>query len=94
MDNITATTLAHTGRFAAERSRSIGAYIGKEPLLGFIHPFFAVNILTVLLVALIFYWLVKSSQKKQEPLEVIKRRYALGEIDREAYLVMRKDLSD
>jgi uncharacterized membrane protein len=51
----------------------------------------------LILVGVFIYFMVKSDKsgfKPQEPsaLDVVNRRYAKGEIDRETYLELRKDL--
>ncbi|MGH0053175.1 MAG: SHOCT domain-containing protein [Sphaerochaetaceae bacterium] len=51
----------------------------------------------LLLIGVGVYYLVKTERfgtKSQEPsaLDVVNRRYAKGEIDRETYLELRKDL--
>ncbi|MFH0863276.1 MAG: hypothetical protein V1875_09665 [Candidatus Altiarchaeota archaeon] len=88
----------------------IGQRIGRDETVrhfsGYYDPLFGVipmpliwNLLTVTLVALIFWWLLKGSQKKahtafETPLNLLKRRYASGEIDRKTFLQMREDLAD
>lgn len=53
--------------------------------------------LTLLFLGVIIYLLVKPEKSKrvnrEEPLEILKRRYALGEINQEEFLRMKKDLS-
>ncbi len=82
--------IEHGGR---EMRNSV--FFGREPLLGFIPPFMVWNLVIVVLVGLIFYWLLKSSQRSSDtPLDVLKKRYVSGEIDREAFEQMKKDISD
>ncbi|HHQ45175.1 MAG TPA: SHOCT domain-containing protein [Candidatus Altiarchaeales archaeon] len=67
---------------------------GREPLFGFIPSFVAWNIVILLVVVLIFWWLLRSSHKNETALEVLKKRYVSGEIDRETYIQLKKDISD
>ena len=72
-----------------------GMFIGSDPLFGVVPMFIIWNIFVILLVAAIFYWLIRSAKKPTEkPLDVLKRRYAAGEIDKETFLSMKKDLAD
>ena len=65
-----------------------------EPLFGFVPMPMVWNFVAVLLVALIFWWLIRSSQKGGEtPLDLLNRRYVSGEIDRKTYLQMKEDIS-
>ena len=51
------------------------------------------NIIVAALVVLIFIWLVKTSKtSKPSSLEILNRRYAAGDIDRETYLLMKGDI--
>jgi uncharacterized membrane protein len=66
-----------------------------DPLFGIIPMPLVLNFATVALVALIFLWLLRGSNKSNEmPLTLLKRRYAAGEIDRKAYLQMKEDIAD
>jgi putative membrane protein len=55
--------------------------------------------LIILALILVVRWLWSSSQKKPEqvkqesPLDILKRRYASGEIDREEFELKKKDLA-
>lgn len=67
----------------------------RDEFLGFIPPFLVWNIAVIVLVALIFWWLLRGSQKPAEtPLELLQKRYVTGDVDRETYLQMKKDLTD
>ena len=69
-------------------------FFGREPLFGFIPQFMVWNLVIVVLVGLIFYWLLKSSQMSSEtPMDVLKKRYVSGEIDKEEFEQMKKDIS-
>jgi putative membrane protein len=56
--------------------------------------------LIILVLVLVVRWLWGASQKKpaemrpESPIDILKRRYARGEIDREEFEQKRKDLSD
>jgi putative membrane protein len=56
-------------------------------------------LLFLILIGVIIYFVVMVSKKKDEtfttretPLEILKKRYAKGEIDKEIYEQMKKDL--
>ncbi|MBU0762567.1 MAG: SHOCT domain-containing protein [Candidatus Altiarchaeota archaeon] len=68
-------------------------FYGKDWLFGVI-PFPLIwNLITTFLVVLIFWWLVRGSRKSGESsMEILKKRYAKGEIDRKTFLQMKKDL--
>jgi putative membrane protein len=71
---------------------------GRGPLpndiLG-IPTFFLWNLLFIIVLALIFYWLLRSSRHPPEkPLDLLKKRYVAGEISKEQYEEMKKDISD
>ena len=70
-------------------------FLGRGELFGVIPKYLIWNFATVLLVALIFYWLLRSSSKAGEtPMDVLKKRYAAGEIDKETFISMKKDIAD
>ena len=67
----------------------------REPVFGLIPMPLIWNFIAVLIIALIFWWLIRSSSKNGEtPLDLLKKRYASGEIDRETYLKMKEDIRD
>ncbi len=68
--------------------------LGREMILGIIHPFFVYTLLIVIILALIFYWLIRNTGKKESSLELLKKRYASGKIDRETFNAMKKDLAE
>jgi uncharacterized membrane protein len=83
------------GQIAQKELAHRGPEFWREPLLGFIPMPLIWNVATVLLVGLIFWWLLRGSQKTVEsPMNLLKRRYAAGEIDRKAYLQMKEDIAD
>jgi len=56
-------------------------------------------LLIIILVAVILYWAVKSTKSKgqmdasvEKPIDILKKRYAKGEITGEEYERMKKDL--
>ena len=68
-----------------------------DPVLGVIPMPLIWNLMTVLLVALIFWWLLRGSHGRGEaesPENALKRRYVAGEIDRKTFLQMREDIRD
>ena len=90
-----ATFALQTGRMAVGTAVKHSPYLGKDPLFGLIPKFLAWNIIIVLIVVLIFYWLTKNSRKSGETaLDILSKRYAIGDIDRKTYFQMKKDLSE
>jgi len=89
MDSIVSTTTSFV-RFAGEGFR-------REPPLPSdffgIPTFFLWNVLFILILALIFFWLVRSTRHPPETaLEMLKKRYVKGEINKEQFESMKKDL--
>lgn len=66
----------------------------RDPFFGLIPHFVVWNLVIVVLVALIFWWLLRGSHKIEPPLDVLKKRYVSGEIDKKAYLEMKEDISE
>ncbi len=60
-------------------------------VFGLFHPFYVYSILIVLVMAVIFYWLIRSIHEKDTPVDILEKRYALGEIDKETFRQMKKD---
>lgn len=84
-----------TGRMATGLGVRKAMYLGKDPLFGLIPKFLVWNIIIVLIVVLIFHWLTKNSRKSGETaLDILSKRYAIGDIDRKTYFQMKKDLSE
>jgi putative membrane protein len=58
------------------------------------------QLLILLFLALIFWWLLRGQQfgyaanTKNKPLEIVKRRYAAGEIGKKEYERLRKELKE
>ena len=65
---------------------------GREFVFGIFPPYFIYTLLTVLAIALIFYWLIRAVRKKEGPDLELKRRYARGEIDEQTYRDMLKEM--
>jgi uncharacterized membrane protein len=64
---------------------------GGHDILG-VPTFFIWNLVIVLIIAVIFYWLLRSAGKPESALDILKRRYSLGEIDKATYDAMKKDI--
>ena len=67
--------------------------MGRQMFLGLIPVPVVWNLLIILIIALIFYWLVKGSGA-EDALDIAKKRYASGEIDRKTFEQIKKDLAD
>jgi len=59
-----------------------------------IPTFYLMNLAFILVLALIFYWLLRGSRRHESPMDLLKKRYVAGEIDKETFLEMRKDIID
>jgi len=58
-------------------------------------PVFVVwNLIIILLLVLIFYWLVRGSRTNETATDILKKRYASGEIDKKTFEQMKKDIVD
>jgi uncharacterized membrane protein len=66
---------------------------GEHDYFG-IPTFFIWNIVIVLIIAVIFYWLLRSAGKPEPASAILKRRYALGEIDKATFDAMLKDIGE
>jgi len=90
-------TLPRHGMRAAERCfgpdcRLPHFLFGREPLFGFIPSYMVWNVVIILLVALIFWWLLRGSRQVETPLDVLKKRYVSGEIPKDEFEQMKKDI--
>jgi putative membrane protein len=66
----------------------------EHDILG-VPTFFLWNLLFMLILALIMYWLLRGTKHPPEtPLDLLKKRYVRGEIGKEQYEEMKKDLSE
>ena len=97
--NITVEACKEGGRrVACEACKSFyrgHEFFGKDPYFGMFPPFMAWNILIIVAVALIIYWLIKTSKSKpDDAIIILKKRYASGEIDKKTFEGMKKDLVD
>ncbi len=83
------------GRFGSEEVvRRAPPFFGDQ-LFGVIPMHVVWNFTVVLLVILIFWWLIRGSHKNGETaMDLLKRRYVAGELDRETYLRMKSDITD
>jgi len=90
--NVTTTELVHR---AGEKLSHVAFKHKPFPheLLG-IPTFYLMNLLFILVLALIFYWLLRGSGRHDTPMDLLKMRYVRGEIDKETFLEMKEDLSD
>ncbi len=89
------TTTIFVGRIAGEIERN-GRHSPFLPrdVLG-IPTVFVWNLLFILVIALIFYWLLRSSRQSHEtPLDLLKKRYVRGEIDKDEYEERKRVISD
>ena len=65
---------------------------GREMILGIFHPYYIYTLIIILFIALIFYWLIRNGKEHETPVEILKKRYARGEIDRETFNKMKAEL--
>ncbi len=91
MDILLAEQGARVARTAAGPAAEA---IRKKLLFGLLPPFIVVNVIIIVIVALIFYWLIRSSRKSHDVMDILKERYAKGEIDKETFHDMKQDLVD
>ncbi|MFH1404373.1 MAG: hypothetical protein ABIH11_08910 [Candidatus Altiarchaeota archaeon] len=83
------------GTMAAAKFAGRGDLMFKKSLfLGFIPPHILWNIGVIIVVALIFYWLTRGSKSHDSSLEMLKKRYVSGEIDKDTFLKMKEDIAD
>ncbi len=79
---------------ARNAGREYHPFFGRDLLFGFVPWPMIWNVATTLLVVLIFWWLVKSSKTGEKPLELLKKRYVSGEIDKKTFMDMKRDISE
>jgi uncharacterized membrane protein len=68
--------------------------MGRELVMDVFPLYFLYTIVIVLIIALIFYWLIHTARQKETALDILKKRYAAGEIDGETFNRMKEDLAD
>ncbi len=89
------TLIREGGRYAAEGAMRSPPVWWRAELFGFIPMPIVWNVFIIVLVALIFWWLLRGSRQAREtPLEILQKRYVTCDIDRETFLQMKKDLSE
>jgi putative membrane protein len=72
-----------TGRFAKE---------GMRPFMG-IHPYsWVFQLLILVAVGLIIFWVIRGNSR-ENALDIIKKRYAKGEISSEEYRKIKREVS-
>ena len=52
------------------------------------------NFLVILIITLIFYWLLQGTKSHETPMDVLKKRYVRGDIEKKTFEEMKKDISD
>jgi uncharacterized membrane protein len=63
-------------------------------IFGVFPTYFVYTLAIILSIALIFYWLIRTQVKKDAPMELLKKRYARGEIDAESFRGMKKEITE
>ena len=53
---------------------------------------FVFEILILLIFFAVVYWIVNSMQKKESAIDILKRRYAKGEINRKEFMSLKEDI--
>lgn len=59
-----------------------------------IHPLLILNMAVILLLCIILWCLFKSRKRQNQAIEILKSRYAAGDIDRETYARMKSDIME
>lgn len=59
--------------------------LGRDLILGVFPPYFVYTMIIVLAIALILFWLTRTTRRREDAIEILKRRYARGEIDLEEF---------
>lgn len=95
VSTINCTIGENCSRYVKEMGPRGPEMFGGKIFLEIIPPFLIWNLIVILVVALIFYWLTRGARKTNEtPLDLLKKRYASGGIDRQTFLDMKKDLTE
>jgi putative membrane protein len=84
------------GRFGCLAGNGWGMGWGWGPMMGPGGGMFMGMILLIVLIVAVVWWITKGktcgSAVKETPLEILKRRYAAGEITKEQFEATKKDL--
>ena len=68
--------------------------MGRELLLDIFPYYFVYTIFIILAIAVIFHWLIRNAKKHETATDILKKRYAGGEIDKESFDRMKKELAE
>lgn len=68
--------------------------MGHEMMFDIFPYYFVYTIIIILAIAVIFYWLIRTAKKKETAVEILKKRYAAGEIDKETFNRMKEELAE
>ena len=89
------TTTLFMGRMGVEFARNSRYHpLLPREIFG-IPGVFLWNLIFILVLTLIFYWLLRSSRQTHEtPMDLLKKRYINEEIDKKTFEEMKKTISD
>lgn len=68
--------------------------MGRDMLFDLFPYYFVYTVIIILVIASIFYWLIHTAKKKETALDILKKRYAGGEIDKETFDRMKEELAE
>jgi len=68
--------------------------MGRDMLFDIFPYYFVYTIIIILVIATIFYWLIHTARKKETAVDLLKKRYAAGEIDKETFNQMKEELAE
>ena len=95
MESRFAEYIADNGSHLAENAPMHSPFLSRGLFLDIIPLQLLLNILIFVVLILLLYWLLRGPKKSVEtPLDLLKKRYVNGEIDKETYLHMKKIISD
>lgn len=88
------TTTEHVGRVFRDVAGGGTPVPWRHTIFGI--PTLAIwNLLVILLLVLVLYWLIRGSRKSHEtPMDLLKKRYVRGEIDKRTFLEIKEDIAD